>query len=457
MLQRGDVFLTKEDKRRIKLQTAWEKLYNSELIHQIVIDKTGTSRAVDPLIPLPNTISEIFADLLFLKFPIIKFDNEALVETLRPVINKLKIDLLEAAGLNSATGMLFWVLFKKDGNTFWKFKSPTKVQWEKDELGQLIMVRFFSAIETKGEDQRFFIREYNLIELGKKENISKRAILEEYEIVITIATQEVKMVDGFVSTDTGLDFIPVIEIQNIGQLNSPIGKSDYQGKEQLFAEIDNRVDQNNNVLQEQSEPWVGVPAGVLDEGGNFNRQNGKWFEKTMSGAQGDNEVDVVTWDASMNASFEQIKMMIRQVLFTSRISSPIAGFEEGNQVESGTALKWRSINTFSSLGRRRIYWGEAIRTFFLYYSKMTEGVPDLKDMTDSMVIDWQESIPMDEQALTQNIVQRTGAQVMSKLAAIKKANEFDQKKAQEELDQIQKEQGDDADIQSRQFTGGVTL
>ncbi len=457
LLQVGKVFLGRQDQKRIRLQSKWEKLYHSEFIHQIIVDKGGSRRAVDPLIPLANTVSEIFADLLFLEFPKINFDKDAIDKELVPLIDSLKIDLLEAAGLNSATGMLFWVLFKKDGKTFWRFKSPTEVQWQKDFTDELTMVRLFKQIEVKGQNLTFFIQEWNLNLFGEGEDTFKRAIIEEYEVVVRASDHEVIRVMAVDAKDTGLPFIPVIEIQNIGQMNSPIGKSDYQGKEQLFAEVDNRVDQNNSVLQEQSEPWVGLPSGVLDEAGNFNRKNGKWFQKGMSGNQADNEVSVVTWDASLTASFEQIKLMVRQILFTTRISSPIAGFEEGATVESGTALKWRSINTFSSLGRRRIYWEQAIKKFLLYYSQMTEGATDLTEALDTVKIEWQDSLPMDDDSATDNVVKKVNAKVQSRLKAIMNLNEADRKNAQEELDQIDTEAVTEADIQGRQFTGNVTL
>jgi hypothetical protein len=234
-------------------------------------------------------------------------------------------------------------------------------------------------------------------------------------------------------------------------LNKKNGKSDYQGKEQLFAEIDNRVDEINHILQEHSEPWTFVPPGVLDNKGNFNRSQGKMIEKA-AGTNTNNTVDVMTWDGQLEASFNSIKMMIQLVLFTSRISNPIAGFffdNSGGQVESGRALKWKSINTNSMITRKRKNWNEAFQTFFTYLFEMDDEFKKTEDF--NLRVKWQDGLPLDVDAVVDNVIKQVGAKVLSKKTGIQQINEVSPEKAQTELDQINAEQQQEVTTRSTAF------
>ena len=126
-------------------------------------------------------------------------------------------------------------------------------------------------------------------------------------------TVRYKLADNFFSTgitaieqqqETDIDFIPVVKYVNIGMMGLNSGKSDYQGKEQLFAEIDNRVDQINYILQEHADPWTLLPPGVLNEHGQFIRNQGKMIEK---GANTKSDVEIVAWNAQLEAAFQRLK------------------------------------------------------------------------------------------------------------------------------------------------------
>ena len=65
MWEKDELFLDSVQKRRIKLQTDWEMMYTSEYIYRMrqVMDERikGKVKSVplDPLVPIPATISEI--------------------------------------------------------------------------------------------------------------------------------------------------------------------------------------------------------------------------------------------------------------------------------------------------------------------------------------------------------------------------------------------------------------
>ena len=468
MLQIGEKFLDKSghDAKRIALQTRWLELYYSTHIHNKIVSANGDTIDIDPLVPLPNTISEIFSDLLFLNFPKISFGTASNDDQLKPITNKLAVDTLEAAGLNSATGMLFCNMFNIDSKTHWKFMSPTQAIWENDKLDNLETILFFKLKEVdKKGNMLYHIQEHKLIETGRKTLDGGKTtqpiiagIIETYEMWVNV-NYKITNIFNDVTTSTGLDFIPVITVWNVGQLNSKIGRSDYQGKEQLFAELDNRYDQINYVLQEHSEPWTFLPPGILTKNGQFQRRNGKMVEKAGGGV-GDNTVDIVSWDASLDSAFRMIDSILDITLFTSRISGAIASRgndSRGGGVESGKAVIWKSVQTWTAVQKRQGYWSTFFKVFFTYLGKMDKTYAFLtEDVIKQFEIQWATNLPMDETADTDNLTKQVAGGIKSQLTAIGQLQDKDQDAAIKEQQQIQSEQETEASIQASSSTP-VTL
>jgi hypothetical protein len=456
MIEIGQEFPNKKDRKRISLQVDWEKMLHGEYIFNQQFDqRTSKMRNVDPIVPIPAMLAEISSDLLFGEFPDLNFQNDQVNNVIKDYMKRfsLEIDLLEAAVSTSAVGTLFWKLFKSNNKTEYEFIQASKAVWE-EEFGKLINIKFFEVVETSLNNKWAWINiQEHLLEpvLFMDEEVRNKYKIIEYKIKIDIIDNKIKEITNIfeVPMQMKLDFIPIIKIINIGQMGFKNGKSDYQGKEQLFAEIDNRVDQINHVLEEQTEPWTFVPPGILNQYGVFNRSKGKMVEKGVGGV--DNSVDIITWDASLNAAFEQIKTLIKLVFVTSRISAPIAGIEDlsGGQSESGRALKWRSVNTFSMINRKRKYFNQAIRNFFNILIKFEEELKNVD--VSNLVIKWQDGLPLDDTEVVENVVRQVQSGIMSKLTGIQKTQEIDKDRASTELDQINKEQGDEADIRQREI------
>jgi hypothetical protein len=217
-------------------------------------------------------------------------------------------------------------------------------------------------------------------------------------------------------------------------------------KTDLFREIDNRYAQINYVINENADPWTLVPPGILNEQGHFNRRNGKIIEKANTGSN-DNDVSLVTWDGQLTSAFEAIKSMMKQLFFTSRLSAPIVGMEtEGGGVESGTALKWRSVNTLTALGKRHLYWSTAIKKFFWMLGEMSPTYSVFKGKKVQVI--WQDGLPIDITERTNVLVQQVNAMIKSKETAIKELNEIDTEQAQEELEKINTEQKQESENQA---------
>lgn len=453
MIEIGQKLIQDNDKTRMELQSQWEKMYLSEYIYtrvntDISIRGKAIGRKVDPLVPLPATVSEISSDLLFGEMPVFDFQDDSLNKKIIDYLSKYELEtqLLEAAAYLSAIGTIFWQLYKIDNEIYWKFLKANKIIWDENIRGDITWLMVLSVYSINSNKSMIT---YDVVEHILEGDELKKYRIEYYKVDVDINTGKVKSTYDKIDELTELDFIPIIKVINIGMMNSVIGKSDYQGKEQLFAEIDNRIDQNNNVLENNADPWTLLPPGVLNQHGYFNKRLGKWIEKGPTGT--DNTVDVVTWDASLSASFQQIEKMINQIFFTSRISPPIAGLDNGGYAESGRALKWRSINTLSMINRKRKYWNVAFRKFFTFLNALDN---DIDFDVSKLVVKWQDGLPSDTTEKIQNVTSQVSSGLMSKLTGIQETQELGQEAAQDEYNQVLKEKGDEADIQARSMPVG---
>jgi hypothetical protein len=458
MFEIGEEFIIDKEQTRIARQQFHEDLYLSEHIYDktvAVVDPKGnrTNIKVAQLLPLPQTISETWSDLLFLEFPHIIYEKESLNELIRPLVKKMQIDLIESAASNSAIGMLWWNIFMVNGELKYKFIQPQHTLWNKNELGELIDFKIFKLIKidkgTKNATYKILEHHYAHDENGmmiQTEDEKKVHMISEYTITIDIKGIIVNKME-ISEEPTGLNFIPVIEVLNMAMLGAETGRSDYQGKEELFKEIDNRYAQINYVINENSDPWILMPPGVLDSKGHFNRSNGKIIEKAGTGSA-DNDVSLVTWDGQLTSAFEAIKSMMKQLFFTSRLAAPIIGLDSdtGGNVESGRALKWRSVNTLTALGKRRIYWTNAITQFFDMIAEIDPTYNSLKDQ--DIKIEWQDGLPIDPQEKTDTLVKQVGAGIKSRETAIQQLDEVDKETAQNEIDRINTDQKEEAENMS---------
>ena len=462
-IEKGAKFPDNYNTCRISNESKWEKMFLSEYVYNYAIvpkkDGTATQKPIDPFVPIPALVSEIHSDLLFGEFPAFEGSADAQSKAMGEYVRlhpEFKTDYLEAGAYCSAMGQVFHCLYKVGEKIYHKFIKSNTVMWEQDDIGLTRVVIFELDQNKSNSNQRVYeLQEfkftYNEAMESPWHDNGRKLVITDSVITVDRIKNEIKNIEETKVQNTGWDFMPIRKTDNIRQMGINVGKSDYQGKEQLFAEIDARIDQINYCLQENQDPWVIVPNGVLNEKGQFNRHNGKMIQRSTY--EGDNTVDVVSWDPQLEGAFRQIETMIEMVFFTSRISAPIAGLDKGGNVESGRALRWKSINTFSMINRKRRYWEEDFRWYFETAGKM--GGMEVEIQASDITVVWNDGLPLDAQEVVENVVKQVNAGLMSHLTAIKETRELDDAGASKEMEQIKAEKQSQADIESTRFK--VTL
>lgn len=461
MLSKEQVFLSPSQLTQTDVWKKYEQMYLGAYVHNKIIDTNGNRINIQPLIPLPMVASNISADLLFGEPPVVESTAQGTEQLIADWRKKTGFDvaMLENAAMNSALGMMWIHVYLLNSKPMVMFRKPQDAIATESMYGleKIIFYKLLSAgndgsLKYSIEEHRYEYRDQAY--KSPLQDTSRQYVIERYSIIVDRLSYKVKSIyDEQPIEVTGLDTITIAKIINMGVTGRSIGLSDYEAKEQMFAEIDNRIDQINYVLQENGDPWILLPTGVLDQRGAFRRANGKLIEKGGGGTQ-ENSVDVVQWDASLSAAFEQVKQLVKMLFFTLRISAPIAGIDDsGGNVESGRALKWKSISTFAMVRRKRVYMEKMFHSLFTFLGLLSPEFAGID--VGALTYRWQDGLPLDSEAEADTAVKLVDSGLMSHKTGIVKVQEVDDNAAQQELEQIGLEKGTAADLDARRFRVGV--
>lgn len=397
------------------------------------------------LIPLPGVISAKVADLLVGEPPIISSDDKKTNDSIIEIDNNIDIDtlLLEAATKLSAYGQLFCKVWLNEGNPELYWIEPQNTMSYYDRAGKLIeflFLNFFSIGEKNNQKCGYAVEQYYVENNAAK--IKRYCLIVDMRVdankVKAIAPYSIYDAEAKEEEVLNISCMPIIPIKNLGVAGSNYGISDYEGKEQLFAEIENHLSMISYVLNENADPWILVPPGVVDGNGKFCRTNGKWVQKAQTGET----VDIVSWDASLSAAFQQIDKLLDMLLFTCRLSPALFGRESGGVAESGRALKWRSVDTFSMLNRKKRYMTKFIK-------KMVSVSLEFLGITAGEVkVEYADGVPNDIEEEASYYTSLVDAGLCSQQRAIRNIYDIDELAAQQEIDRINAQKKTDAEMRS---------
>lgn len=456
-LEKGKPFLSDEEKFRIAENVKNKQYYENRYLYNFGTDENNKFVKTKNIIPCMSTVSTIFSDLLYGDFPLITSENEIDSDTIQKWINdnyEIKTDLLESASFLSSQGTMFWKLYRKNDKIFWEFIPASNAVVEEDESGIIWFAKFqLIKADIKNMENIYYV------EIHKYEDAEDKMgyTVEYLNVFENTVDKTVKRIDVVSDPEKPeIKEIPIIKIINQGELNSKFGKSDYSGLHEMVEQLDRRMFDIDRVLKKHSDPWEFVPHGIINRKTNtWKTYSSKTVEKTAS-PNGDNSVEYSIWDASLQAQYENINILIRNIFQAAGISRPLSGIDDtGGQVDSARALKWRSIPTFAKINRKRKYQETAICDFFYHMKELDNTLSKIDE--SKIKFEWFDGIPMDYEAKIDMTVKLVQNQLQSKLSAIQSIDEVDEMSAQKELDRINAEQLDEKEREASTFNIGSAL
>lgn len=235
--------------------------------------------------------------------------------------------------------------------------------------------------------------------------------------------------------ETNLGICPLFRVSNVTTSDRVFGIDDYQSIDCIISELMVRVSQISRVLDKHANPSMTGPEAALEqdqETGEWRLRIGDYFPRRSSD---DPEMKYVTWDASMDASFKQIELLINQLYTISEMGSAIFGdlSSKTGEVPSGSALRRLMMSPLAKARRIANKFDPILKNLVSACAAIDgESIPPY-----DISIKWNDGLPDDEVENANIMAVRTGNKpTISQHTAIKRLDGMTDTDAAAELEEI---------------------
>jgi hypothetical protein len=238
--------------------------------------------------------------------------------------------------------------------------------------------------------------------------------------------------------DTQLNACPVLRVANVLTSDRIYGIDDYQSIDSIISELIVRVTQISKILDVHANPSMSGPASALEQDpatGQWRLRVGDYYTRDNSD---DPAPEYIVWNASFEANFKQIELLINQLYTISEMGSAIFGdtSNKSGQVSSGTALRRLMMSPLAKA--RRI-----ANSFDLVLKRVISLCTSIYGVAIEpyeISIKWNDGLP-DDEAETANIMSiRTGGKpTISQYSAIQRLDSLSESDTDTELEMIRED------------------
>ncbi|MFS0841250.1 phage portal protein [Paenibacillus sp. 1P03SA] len=254
--------------------------------------------------------------------------------------------------------------------------------------------------------------------------------------------------------ETGVPFPLVVHVPNYATGDGWEGLDDLSELKPLLDELNNRISLIASILDKHSDPAMVVPTGSLEETEDgetiFRAGRNKVFE-----AADKNEVvpQYITWDGQLQAAFEEIKLLIDQILTVAEIPAVALGKDNsGTSGSSGLAIKFRMNSLLAKINRKRQYYDRGLRKVFLIAQLLEDSKVDIDYAVTVPKIKFKDGLPDDELEQAQIYSMRLGGKpTISQKTALMQIDDLTEQQAQAEIDRMRDEEEAVAKVPSSVF------
>lgn len=252
--------------------------------------------------------------------------------------------------------------------------------------------------------------------------------------------------------ETGISEIPVVHVGNNPMAGHHFGRSEFERIWRLVLALENRLAQEDEVLEKHARPKLIVGPGVLDEEGKANLADFDVIEVEPSVMEKAVKPEYLTWDMQIQAIQHQIEKLEEYLFITTETSPASFGLErDGSQVESARALRFKSHRTVNKVQTLRDEWAKAVKSMVRIATAM-ENVAREEDergtLTPTAVrIVWPDPIVEDQTQEVQDYVALKSASLVSRKRAVRDLFNLSDEEAEREVRDILQDEVDEAATQ----------
>jgi hypothetical protein len=236
---------------------------------------------------------------------------------------------------------------------------------------------------------------------------------------------------------TGIDEIPIVHIAHNRKAGEMFGRSEFDRVRRVVGALENRISQEDEVLEKHARPKLIVGPGLLDNEGRVQLEDFDVIEIDPAVMEKAVKPEYLTWDMQINAIQHAIDKLEEYFFITTETSPASFGLErDGSQVESARALRFKAHRTVNKVEDRRDEWSDAIRAIFRIAQKMEEAKGTPEYAPSRVTIRWPDPIIEDDDAEFQNYGAAKAAGLVSRKRALMDMHDLSPADADAESERI---------------------
>jgi len=295
-------------------------------------------------------LSRIFADLMFTENAKVKTDNPTVQKAIDDFwfLSNLDTVLHESANTQSYAGKTFFEMYLKDGLAHVCELNPANVYPQ------------YATMYAQGEPTAIIVSWEPTIG-GKPTRFIKTHTpgLITYELReitsggLDKGTLPLAMLDPTLPDfeATGLDYIPIYQVNNVKTGREVDGVSDYDDVRSLFEELTRVQSQIATQLKKHADAKMAVPPGVLNEHGKVINTDIEMFEVSMEKGEIVPQY-VVNTNPLIADAFTEIEKLIEAIARVAEVSTVLIDWNVSGGAEKVGALRLRLLRTLSKVKRK---------------------------------------------------------------------------------------------------------
>ena len=229
---------------------------------------------------------------------------------------------------------------------------------------------------------------------------------------------------------TGLDYIPIFQIDNFRTVKERFGISTYESVMNLFEEINDRITQISVQLIKHLNAKVAVGEGILTKKGEVDSDQDIFMVE-----KGDIMPQYITnSNPLIEEGFKQIEGLLRQICTVTQTPTSFLGLDDQGGAEKVETVKIRMAAFLKKIKRKQRSY-EAKLVDILKTALFFEGTKKLPDGVDIKFV-WDYGLPRDHltEAQTHQILVESGIESIE--TAIRELKDLDGEALVQELERI---------------------
>lgn len=248
--------------------------------------------------------------------------------------------------------------------------------------------------------------------------------------------------------ETGIDEIPVVLLPFNVAGGEHFGRSVFGRVKRIFLAIENRLSQEDEILDGHARPKLIVGPGVLGPDGRANLQEFDVIEVEPGMIEKGVKPEYLTWDPQIEAIKHQLDKLLEFFFMTTETSPSSFGLErDGSQVESARALRFKAHRTINMVEDLRDVVKPRVEKLYRIAQKM-ESAAIVQDKGEP--VPWvpvsayfPDPVIEDQAQEVQDYVAMVGGKLCSRKRAVQDLFDLDDKQAEAEVREILQDMTDE--------------